>query len=67
MLQDTSITAYDGAVAITALQMADNKTPNAKILNGDGLRFYPKDLISRGDAAVLVCNCENVIEGGSEK
>ncbi len=40
---------------------------NAKIINGDGIRFYPKNLISRGETAVLVCNCENVIEGGSKK
>ena len=40
---------------------------NSSVINGDGTRFYPKNSISRGETAVLVCNALNFIEGGSAK
>lgn len=40
---------------------------NAGVINGDGTFFYPKNSISRGETAVLVCNTQSFMTGGSAK
>lgn len=38
----------------------------AQIISGDGFNFYPKNPITRGESAVLICNAEKVLTGGIE-
>ena len=48
-------------------KLSVNALATAGIMNGDGKSFSPKNAISRGETAVLVCNSQNFMTGGNEK